>query len=53
MKTKFRDQDHSNESFNESGSERSGEDHGENINIDVISQVRLFVEYLCSLSKYS
>ena len=52
VKTKFCAQDHSNESFNESGSERSGEDHGENINIDVISQVRLFVEYLHSLSMW-
>ena len=56
VKTKFCAQDHSNESFNESGSERSGEDHGENINIDVISQVRLFlvifIEYLYSLSMW-
>ena len=32
-------QDNSYESFNESGSERSGEDHSENINVDVVSQV--------------
>merc|ERR1719266_2573518 len=34
------EQDNSNESFNESESEKSVEDHGENINIDVTSNIQ-------------
>jgi len=38
------EQDNSYESFNESGSERSGEDHSENINVDVVSQEHILAE---------
>merc|ERR1712012_1510442 len=38
------EQDNSYESFNESGSERSGEDHSENINVDVVSQEHILTE---------